>query len=85
MTPINNQARSKHNPAIADVRRVLKVFDGVGGAVTPEQHVRAMHDHIQAVRTSLSDGLDQPPEAWRLARIAAHAIALMSEESDDNA
>jgi hypothetical protein len=72
-----------HQAALHDVRTYLSQFDSVaGGSIPIEQHISAMNGHIQAVRTSLSDGLDRPPERFRLARIAAHAIALMSDGTD---
>jgi hypothetical protein len=38
-----------------------------------------MNGHMQSLRASLADGLDLPLERFRLARIAAHAIALMRD------
>lgn len=72
-----------HQAAIRDVRQYLAQFDTIGGrAIPPEQHIRTMESHMSALRLCLSDGIGQPFERFRLARIAAHAILLMSEDAD---
>jgi hypothetical protein len=76
-------SRNNHQAALHDVREYLRQFDSIaGGSIPPEQHISAMHGHVHALRVSLSDGIGQPFERFRLARVAAHAIALMSEETD---
>jgi hypothetical protein len=72
---------SQHNDAISEVRKLLRQFDSLaGGAIPAEQHVSAMYEHTKTLRASLSDGFGQPLERFRLARVAAHAIALMADE-----
>jgi hypothetical protein len=73
-------SKTDHTASIADVRRYLRQFDTLaGGAISNEQHLAAMQAHMGSLRASLADGLDLPLERFRLARIAAHAIALMTD------
>jgi hypothetical protein len=73
-------SKTDHTASIADVRRYLRQFDTLaGGAISNEQHLAAMQSHMGSLRASLADGLDLPLERFRLARIAAHAIALMTD------
>ena len=66
--------------AIREVRALLRRFDGVGGSVDTEQHLRVIDAHVHAIQTDRRIGAEAP-ERFRLIQIAAHAIAMIEPES----
>jgi len=77
-----SSATRDHNAALREVRQVLRQLDSPNAPITPGQHLRAIESHTHTLALELADGLDQPLERFRLARVAAHAIALMTDGSD---
>jgi hypothetical protein len=66
--------------ALRDVRKALRRFDGVSGAIDPAQHEAAIEGHLMALKTDARAGFDRPPERFRCIEIAAHALALIGPE-----
>lgn len=67
---------------VAEVKKQLRAYDSPNGAIPVATHVRAIEADARALAVCLRDGTNQPLERWRLARVAAHAIALMAEGSE---
>jgi hypothetical protein len=64
-----------------DVRKALRRFDGVNGAIDPAQHEAAIEGHLMALKTDARAGFGRSPERFRCIEIAAHALALIGPES----
>lgn len=68
---------SAHDKSLREVRRRLKTFEGVSGAVTTGSHLLAIEAHVRAIQIDARMGLGRAPEDFRCIAIAAHALAMI--------
>lgn len=69
-----SQALSEFN------RRLMFLEKGQAGDLDPLRRLDVLEAHMREVRTGLRSG--QPPEYFRLASIAAHAVAWIADDME---